>query len=76
MAMGRDSRRQKLVGHIASTLRTQREDGDQGVEPGYKTSKPPPSDRLPPARLHFLQVLKPPQTVQPAGDQVVKHMRL
>lgn len=31
---------------------TQEAEGEE-VGPGYKTSKPAPSDRLPPARLHF-----------------------
>lgn len=34
---------------------TQEAEREEEVGPGYKTSKPAPSDRLPPARLHFLK---------------------
>lgn len=46
------------------------------VESGYTNSKPSPSEPLPSARLHLLNVPQLSQIVQPAGDQAFKYMNL
>jgi hypothetical protein len=41
-----------------------------------KPSKPIPSDIAPPARLHLLKTLLPPQTAPPSGNKVFKYINL
>lgn len=56
------------AGHTVAVIRNQREMNrkwDSAISP----QGPPPSDLLPPVRLHLLKVLKPSQTV-PSGVQV------
>lgn len=55
---------------------TQEAKHKQEMGQGYKTSRPPSSDRLPPARLCLLKAPQPSQTVPPAEDQVFKHASL
>lgn len=46
--------------------------GSQEVGPRYKSSRPPPSNSVPPARLHLLKVPSPPKTILPTGEQAFK----
>lgn len=55
-----------------------RQEAESGQEVGldHKSSRPDPSDSLPPARLGFLKVPKPTKTAQPAGGKVFKYRSL
>jgi hypothetical protein len=49
---------------------------EQEVGPGYKTSKPSGSDRLPSVRLYPLRVPLSSQTVLPTGNKMFTFMNL
>jgi hypothetical protein len=63
-------------GWLGRSICTWNAESKQEVELGYKASRPTHCDLLPPVKLHLLRVLRPSQTVPPAGDQVLQYVSL
>lgn len=66
------SMRQVVILHMQSKSRA----ADRKSRPAVGTSRPAPSEPLPLARLHLLNVLQPSKTARPTRDQVFKHVNL
>lgn len=59
----------EAAGHVVSPVRKGRTGGS---ESDYKTSRPTPSDSLPPVLPYLLKVAQPPQAVPPDGGPSIQ----